>query len=210
MGHHHHGHPLPGQGLHHLQHLPHHLRVQGAGGLVKEHHLRLHAEGPDDGHPLLLAAGKLDGVGVGAVPQANTVQKGQGLLLRLLLGHLLHLHGGKGHVLQDGQVGEQVEVLEHHPHLLAVVVDVHPPPGDVHPLEDDLPAAGLLQQVQGAEEGGLAGAGGPHDDHHVPFVDIHAHMVQGVYPAVKGLDQVLHLDKVTVGRHGASSFQSKR
>ncbi|CAN4037398.1 Transposase and inactivated derivatives, partial [Dysosmobacter welbionis] len=70
VGDHHHSHALLGQLLHDLQHLAHHLRVQGGGGLVKEHNLRLHHQCPDNGNPLLLAAGELDGIGAGTVLQA--------------------------------------------------------------------------------------------------------------------------------------------
>ena len=80
---------------------------------------------------------------------------------------------------------------------------------DVHALEDDGPGGGDLQQVQRAEEGGFAGAGGPDDHHHVPLVDIHAHPVQGldVLPVVI-LFQVPDLDQIIVCRHGAASFQT--
>ena len=51
--------------------------------------------------------------------------------------------------------------------------------GDVHALENDAALGGLLQQVQGAEEGGFAGAGRPDDHHHIPLVDVHGHPIQG-------------------------------
>ena len=76
VGDHHHGHALVGQLLHDLQHLAHHLGVQGGGGLVKEHHLGLHGQGPDDGDALLLAAGELVGIGIRLLFQPHPLAAG--------------------------------------------------------------------------------------------------------------------------------------
>ena len=112
-------------------------------------------------------------------------------------------------------------MLEHHAHLLAVLVDVHLYRFalrifyllfcDIHPIEDDGAAGGLLQQVQAAEERGLAGTGGADDHHHVALVNVHRDAVQGLdgAPVVVFL-QVLDLDQLISGRHGSFSFRSKR
>ena len=207
MGDDHHGHAVFRQVPHDLQHLAHHFGVQGGGGLVKEHHLRLHHESPDDGHPLLLAAGELAGVGVRPVGKAHPGQKLHGLLLCLRLGAVQQLHGGQGHVLQDGHVGEEVEVLEDHAHLLAVEVDVVLGVRDVGPVQADGAAGGDLQKVQAAEEGGLAGAGGPDDHHHLAFADVGADAVQGLdLPALIVFLQVLHLNEGISAHCRATSF----
>jgi hypothetical protein len=59
VGHHHHGHALLGQGLHDVQDLTDHFRIQRRRGLVEEHDFGIHGQGPGNGHPLLLSAGKL-------------------------------------------------------------------------------------------------------------------------------------------------------
>ena len=64
MGDHQHGHAVLRQRLHDAQHLAHHFRVQRGGGLVEQQHLRVHGQGAGDGHPLLLAAGDLPGLGI--------------------------------------------------------------------------------------------------------------------------------------------------
>ena len=219
VGDHHHGHTAPGQFLHDFQNFAYHFGVQSGGGLVEEHDLGLHHQGPDDGHALLLTAGELDGVGVCPVTQAHAVQQGQGLLLGFLLVHAQHLHGSQGHVFNDGLVGKEVEVLEDHAHLLAVEVDIHLFGlaflvdelllGDVDAVEDDLAPGGDLQQVQAAKQGGLAGAGGADDHHHVALVDIHGDIIQGVEGAfIIVFLQVLDLDQLIVCRHGSFSFRS--
>src|SRR5699024_5192270 len=70
MGHHDHGHAVGREVLEHREHLRDQLRVQGAGGLVEEHQLGVHRERPGDGDALLLPAGELRGVVVGAVESA--------------------------------------------------------------------------------------------------------------------------------------------
>ena len=110
-------------------------------------------------------------------------------------------------------------MLEHHAHLLTVVVDVqlhHLPVGvahllfgDVHAVKDNGTAGGLLQQVQTAQEGGLAGAGGADDHHHVAPVDIHGNTVESLDGAVViMLFQVSDLDETISYRHGSFSFRS--
>ena len=110
---------------------------------------------------------------------------------------------------------EEVEVLEDHAHLLTVTVDVQLLAvraallGDVDPLEDDGAGGRHLQQVQRAEEGALAGAGGADDDHDIALVDVDADAVEGLdVLAVIILLQVLDLDQLFVigYLHGASSF----
>ena len=54
--------------------------VQVAGGFVGHDDVRVGDDGPGDGHALLLAAGKLVGLVVGAVGQAHGGQGGQGVV----------------------------------------------------------------------------------------------------------------------------------
>ena len=221
MSDHHHGHAAGGQLLHDIQHLAHHFRVQCGGRLVEQHDLRLHHHGADDGNPLLLSAGKLNGVSIRPVSQTHTRQQGARLLFGLGLVHVLDLDGSNDHILQNGLVGEQIEVLEHHAHLLPVHIDVHLYPfslgidgvflGDVHAVKENMTAGGHFQQVQTAQQGAFAGAGGADDHHHISLVDVHADIVQcldGTMVIV--FFQVLHLNQLISGRHGSFSFQNRQ
>ena len=182
VGDHHHGHALVGQLLHDLQHLAHHLGVQGGGGLIKEHDLGLHGQGPHNGDALLLAAGELVGIGVRLVLQIDPLQQGEGQRVGLLLPHELGLDRGQGDVLADGHVGEEVEVLEDHAHLAADGVDIHLGVGDDGAVKGDGALGGLLQQVEAAQEGGLSGAGGSDDDHLLPLADGLGDVIQHQIP----------------------------
>ena len=178
VGDHQHGDAGVGQLLHQFQNLAHHFGVEGAGGLVEQDHVRVHGKGTGNGNALLLAAGKALGVGVGLVGQAHAGQQLIGLVGNGLLILELEQGGGQLKVFLHGQVGEEVEVLEHHAHLLAHSVDV----GFIHlgALKFDAAGGGDLQPVQAAQEGGLAAAGGADQADHVAAVDVDINALQHV------------------------------
>ena len=178
VGDHQHGDAGVGQLLHQFQNLAHHFGVEGAGGLVEQDHVRVHGKGTGNGNALLLAAGKALGVGVGLVGQAYAGQQFVGLVGNGLLILELEQGGGQLKVLLHSQVGEEVEVLEHHAHLLADGVDVvviH-----LHALKFDAAAGGDLQPVQAAQEGGFAAARGADGADHVAAVDVDVDALQDV------------------------------
>ena len=93
---------------------------------------------------------------------------------------------------------EEVELLEHHAHLLAHNVDVYLLAadflrlsvraglhlvrlallGDVHALEEDRALGRLLEQVQRAQQGALAAAGGADYDDDLALVYVYVHAVE--------------------------------
>ena len=106
-------------------------------------------------------------------------------------------------------------MLEYHAHLLAVQVNVNFFPvlvllfGYVHSVKKYAAGSRLLQQIQGAEERGLAGAGGADDHHHISPVYVHAHAVKSLDGAlVVVLPKVFDLYQFTACRHDSSSFQN--
>ena len=204
VGDHQHGDAGVGQLLHQFQNLAHHFGVEGAGGLVEQDHVRVHGKGTGNGNALLLAAGKALGVGVGLVGQAYAGQQFVGLVGNGLLILELEQGGGQLKVFLHSQVWEQVEVLEHHAHLLAHSVDV----GFVHlsALELHGAAGGDLQPVQAAQEGGLAAAGGADQADHVAAVDVDINTLQHVQGG-GGLFCALFLF-AAVGLGQAADFQN--
>ena len=158
MGDNRHGHAGLCKLFHDVKHLADHLGVEGGGRLVKEHDFRFHSQRAYNGDTLLLSARKHRGIGVGLIGQADTLQKLHGNLVRLRLRLELQAYRRKGDVFLHRHMREEIEVLEDHAHLPPVQVKVHFFGSNVHPVENDLARSGLLQQVQAAEEGGLAGA----------------------------------------------------
>ena len=168
MSHHHHSHVLCRQLPHGLQHLTGKLRVQGRGRLVKEHDIRLHAEGSGNGHTLLLTAGKLAWVVVFPVAEAHLGKELAGIGQDFGLLHSLHMHRRLNEVLHHCHVGEKVELLEHHAHAgkhlfllpafhvfgLAFFIGSH----QRSALHLDGAGVNSLQLVQAAQQSGFAGA----------------------------------------------------
>ena len=79
----------------------------------------------------------------------------------------------EGDVLQDRPVRQQSEVLEHHgkfasayvPQLLLAHVC------DVLPVDDDFAGSGAVEQVEAAQQAGLAAARQSHDDEYLTLAD---------------------------------------
>ena len=172
VGHDDHRHALLGQLAHDVEDAAHQLGVERARGLVEEHDVGLHRQGARDGHALLLAAGELVGEVVGALGETDAGELLTGDARGLLGAATQHLLLGEHDVVQGVEVREQVELLEHHAHALADVVDVGLGVGDVLALEDNPAARGLLEAVQAAQHSGLARAGGAEHDHDLAAVDV--------------------------------------
>ena len=150
---HHHGHTLCRQLAHSLKHLAHNLGVKGAGGLVEQHDLGVHAQRAGDGDALLLTTGQLGYGGVGKICQANGLQMVHGGLLGLLLGSFFQRDRRQGAVVQHVHVVEQVESLEHHANVLAQLIHVHMVGGEVGPLEPHVAGVRRFKQIDAAQKG---------------------------------------------------------
>ena len=114
MRHHQHRHAVPRQRAHHLQDLPDELGIQRGRRFVEQHEHRLHRHGTGDRHTLLLAARQLRRPLGGVLRHAHS-----GKLLgrqRASVGLLHPQHAARAdrHVVERGEMGEQVEPLEHH------------------------------------------------------------------------------------------------
>jgi hypothetical protein len=157
VGHHHHGHAALSEVRHERQDALDELRVERGRSLVKEHHFRLHGEGPGDRHALLLASGEVGRTRVCLVLQAHQVQLLQGLGAGLFLRQLPELPQRQGHVVRHCLVRKQVELLEHHadplPEFIRVVLQ------DRAAIQQDVALVGLDQPVHHPQESGLTGAG---------------------------------------------------
>ncbi|MCY1432181.1 hypothetical protein D9M71_481710 [compost metagenome] len=190
MGHADHGHAFHGQGLHHVEHLADHFRVERRGRLVEQHHLRLHAQRTGDGHALLLAAGQARGVFLGLLTDADLGQQRPRLLLTLGLAALAHDLLRQAEVFQHGHVREQVEVLEDHADFAAIGVDVGLRVGQVDAVDAHRTGVELLQAVQAAQEGRLAGAGRADHHQHLALGHIGGDVVDGTHHLTAGIENL--------------------
>ena len=69
-------------------------------------------------------------------------------------------------------------MLEHHPHLLTMMVDIRFWIGDIHIIHIDVPGRRSLQTVQTPQQRGLTRTGGPNDNHNLSLMDLQRHTVQ--------------------------------
>src|SRR3954463_10158877 len=112
-----HGHALAREVLHDFQHLVDHLRIERRGRLVEEHDLRPHGERAGDGDALLLSAGKLAGILLRLLGDANAFEQVHGERARLGRRHAPYANRGERDFLQHREMRKKVEGLEDHADL---------------------------------------------------------------------------------------------
>ena len=166
-----------------VEDLAHHLRVKGGRDLVEEEDLGIHHEGAHDSDALTLAAGELARVVVGAVRQADALEQFQRPRTRIGARFSRDEAGGERQVPHDGQVGEELVGLEDHADAAADLGPGHAGGGQVLAVEEDLPGIDGLEAVDGAQERGLAAAGGTDDDDDLTVGDVEGDAAQGVVAA---------------------------
>ena len=133
--------------------------VQGGGGLVTEEHLGVRGESPCDGHPLLLAAGELGGIGALPVLQAHDLQEFPGPGDGFLPGRAGELQR-EADVVQGAALHQQVEALKDHGDGLPGLAQLlGGEGGDLLTVHPDGALRGGLQQVHAAHQGAFSGAG---------------------------------------------------
>ena len=154
----HHGHSVAGEVDHDVEHLLDHLGVEGARRLVEEHDLRLHAQGPRDGDALLLPAGELRGILVGLLGNADTAEKLQGDLARLVPRQLAHEPRRQHEIFNDCQVRKEVELLKHHADLALHGGDVLHVPRELGAGDHDAAGVVLLEPVDAPDQRGFSRA----------------------------------------------------
>ena len=154
-----------------IQHFLDHLGIKRRSRLVKQHDLRLHAQGAGDGHALLLAARKLAGEFMRLFGNPHPFEIEHGALFGLGARLFAHAAGGKGQVVQNAEMREQVALLEHHADLAAHMVDVLAVGCQPDAFDQNLVGLMLFQPVDAADPRALARAGGAPDHHPFPLGD---------------------------------------
>ena len=165
---------VSGERAHNIEHLADHLRIERARRLVEEQHFRLHRKRAGDRHALLLSAGELRRARVDVRRHADAPEILHGGLLRFGPAAPEHRHLTGDAVLQRGHVVEEIEALEHHANLCAVLREIHFPRGDVLSVVEHLAGRRHFKKVDAPEHRALARAGSSDDAEH--FTLFHAEM----------------------------------
>ena len=169
-----------------VKNLTNHFGVESRGGLIKEHHLRIHCKRAHDGDTLLLSARKGRGIDVCLFFQPDTAEKGERFFFFLGADLLFggrgskesacffdaQMHGSKHDVFDNGLVIKKVELLEHHTDVFAVLVDVNLHIGKVLTAKEDRAARGVFHTVQAAQKGAFAASRRTDNGNLFAFVNI--------------------------------------
>src|SRR5205085_49208 len=150
--------------------------------------------GPRDGNALLLPARELVRIAVELLAQTDELEDLRHARVHDALRLPDHVERERD-VLEDGLVGEELEVLEHRPDVPAEVRDL---PG-VHAVEalsgdEDLSLRRLLLLQQQPDERRLARAGGSDDEDELALLDLDVDAVEGRNRAPIDLGDVLNAD----------------
>ena len=182
-----------------LEHLADEFRVEGGGRLVEQHQLGPHRQCPGNGYPLLLSAGELSGVGVGASAESDPLQQLPGLFGGLLAIYALYLGRALDDVAERGHVRKEVEPLEDHADLGALAGDLAFPEFVQRvagrPVTDELAVdvqaarVNLFEVVDAPQKGRLAGPGRADQAHHLALGHLQGDALEHLDPA-KGLVDV--------------------
>eukprot|EP00659_Diplonema_papillatum_P000289 gene290-411_t len=153
------------------------MAVEVAGGFIGKQHVRFGSKRPGNRYPLLLTPRELARRVGETLAQADTLQQVFGALAGVLATVQLQ---GQHHVFQRVEAVEQLEGLEHKPHVLGAdactLVFVEGTQGLAG--EGDFATAGQVEAGQQAEEGGFAGTGGADDSQAIALVQFQAQFVQ--------------------------------
>ena len=163
------------------------MRVERAGGFVREHEVPLADQGTGDGHPLLLAAGQLVGEPRAVPVEVHFGQCGEGEPARLAHTGTVEFQR-KRDVLRGGEAGQQVEVLEDVADAAAAQCGQGAPAGasECRAVDEDLALGRAVQATGQVEQGRLARPGRAHDGDQLAGPDGQGDAGQGVDGGVAG------------------------
>ena len=103
----------------------------------------------------------------------------------------------KSYVVEHVQVGEQRVFLEHGVHRSLVRRRLR----YVFPLQQDHTRGGNLKTGDTTQQGGLAATRRPQDCYKLAFLNLKAHVVQGILSVLKLLENVVHLNDKRILTH---------
>jgi hypothetical protein len=152
-----------------------------------------------DRDALLLAARELQRILLRLLGDAHALQLRHRALLGFLLRHLADPHRRQRQVLEHGEVREQVELLEHHAHVLADRFDRLDVVGQLDALDGELAFLVLLEPVDAADHRRLARSRRPADDDPLALLHLQVDVAQHVELPVPLVD-LLEADDVLAHR----------
>ena len=198
MGNDDHCHTLVGKLFYKREDLSDHFGIERAGGLIKKDDLRIHCKRPYYGDTLLLSAREGRRIFVCLILKSYTGKELVRILMlfffycaggfdiaaalsedpcdgieKSLLPGGSQPDGKRSHcyILNDRFVVEQIELLEYHSHMAAVLVYVHLHINEVFALKHNGAGGRVLHTVQAAQKCRLSASRGTYDRYFFTFVN---------------------------------------
>ena len=181
------------------------MAVQRAGGLIGEDHFPTVHQGAGDTDPLLLAAGQLRRLIVGALAQPQPQQQLMSAR-QARAPFTAGIHRRHFDILRGGQMGQQMVALKDK-------AKVFPPQtgqriaiqlrdiGSRHPIGA---AGGFVEAAKDIHQRRFSRAGGAHDRHHLPGMDTEGDPLEDLNAAVAGRIAATNITQLEQGRHFAA------
>src|SRR6266478_1021593 len=159
------------------------VRIEIAGGLIRDEQRRLAHHRARDADALLLADRQFERQRAFHAEQSHLVQGGAYALVDFL--QRCRGHGQRQRdVVEHRPVGEQPVVLEHHANAAPERRDMPPFEGaGVAAVHHHVATRGALEQRDELERRALAGAGAAGEKHHLAVVDVEADVGERLAPA---------------------------
>ena len=154
----------------------------------------------------MLAAGELSGVFVRLFGDADAREVAQRFFFGGFGGQFVDPDGAEGEVVEDGEVREEVELLEDHADFAAQFAGLADGAGEYFAVYADAAFLVGFQVVDAADEGGFARAGRAADDEALALRDVEVDVFQGVEASVPFVE-VLYADDDFVGVHRFSGLK---
>jgi hypothetical protein len=216
VGHDQHRAALPGELAHDFEDLADQLRVERRGRLVEQHQLRLHGEHAGDRDPLLLAAREALGILGRLVGEAHLLEHRHRPLLGLGPGHAEHPARRHCHVVERGQVREQVEALEDEADLGTLAGEFAVAQMDIsavdllladqRAVDPDMARGRFLEIVDATQQRRPARAAGADDRELLAALDLDADPLQNL----ERTEALVQVDDPEQRGHAIPRFDSRR
>src|ERR1700733_9455849 len=177
-------------------------RIKSRGGLVHQHHFRIHSQGARNAEALLLTAGK---AGAGLLLEIVLYFLPQSRLLQRALHHFIEdlaiaepiQAETRGHIVVDRHGRKRVWPLKDHPDPAANLnrrsLRVNVRLANTYGAGDAPNRVGLMHAIEAANKGGLATTGGADKSRGMVRWNLQADTLQGVIGAIPRIE-IRHFD----------------
>ena len=108
------------------------------------------------------------------------------------------MHGSKSNIVNNRLVVEKVKLLEYHPDILAVGIDVYADIGNINTIEENRARSWIFHAVQTPQEGGFAATGRADNGNFFAVGNVKINATENVIVAIALFDAAYGKDGIAV------------